>query len=158
MRSFTQFSKGLFATGILAASLVGISGCGPNYSLFKVTVTSKDIPREKISSCLMTITDEQGRLVLDSYQLKAIPGAAGELLVQGCAPSLTPQNIGTLSYSSSRTSGALTFKVEAFDDSNGGHALVQTSEHPNVDPTPYTPKTYNGPNDEISVPITIGIP
>jgi hypothetical protein len=152
MRSFTQFSKGLVATGILAASLLGTSGCGPNYSLFKVTVTSKDIPRDKISACLMTITDDQGRIVLDTYQLKAVYGAAGELLSQGCAAGLTPQNIGTLSYSSSRTSGALTFKIDAFDDSNGGHALVQTGSNS------AQPKTYNGPNDEISVPITIAIP
>jgi hypothetical protein len=155
MRSFTQISKGLVATGILAASLVG--GCGPNYSLFKVTVTSKDIPRDKIGYCLMTITDEQGRLVLDRYQLNAVPGAPGELLQQGCQTGLTPQNIGTLSYSSSRTSGALTFVVEAYDDENGGHTLIQSNDQGSGNnPQTAQPKVYNGPNDEIPVSITIG--
>lgn len=152
MRSFMQFSKGLLATGMLAASLVGISGCGPDYSLFKVTVTSKDSPRNTIDECLMTITDDQGKLVLDRYRLKAIYGAAGEPLIQGCESALTTGNIGTLSYSSSRTSGTLTFQVDAFDNSNGGHKVVQTGKGS------ATPKAYNGPSDEISVPITIGVP
>jgi len=150
MRSFTQYSKGLFATGMLAASLVGITGCGPDYSLFKVSVTSATSPRNQIDECLMTVKDEGGNLVLDGYRLKAVYGAAGEPLIQGCESALTTGNIGTLSYSTSRTSGTLTFQVDAFDNSNGGHKVVQTGAS-----EPKQPKVYNGPNDEISVPITI---
>jgi hypothetical protein len=153
MRSFTQFSKGLLATGMLAASLVGIGGCGPDYSLFKVTVTSSTSPRDDIYECLMTVKDENGNLVLDRYRLKAIYGGAGEHLVQGCEAGLTNTNgtIGTLSYSSSRTSGTLTFQVDAFDNSNGGHKVVQTGAS-----DAKQPKVYNGgANDEVPVTIVI---
>jgi hypothetical protein len=155
MRSFKPFSKGLLVAGLLAASLVGISGCGPDYSLFKVTVNSKDSPRNTIGLCQLTITDENGNLVLDRYHLKPVYGAPdsnGATLLQGCEPSLTTGNIVTLSYSSSRTTGSLTFKVDAIDDSNGGSKLVQTGS------SSADPKVYHGPSDEVPVPITIGVP
>jgi hypothetical protein len=150
MRSFTQFSKGFLATGMLAASLVGISGCGPDYSLFKVTVTSANPDREDIYECLMSVRDENDELVLDRYRLKTVSGGAGEPLIQGCEAGLTTGNIGTLSYSTSRTSGTLTFQVDAFNNKNGDHVLIQTGKS-----DPKQPKVYSGPNDEIPVPVTI---
>jgi hypothetical protein len=120
MRSWTKFSTGLLATGLLAGSLLGMSGCGPNYTLFKVDISSADTPRNSIEECRLTITDENGVVVVDKYVLPAVygpPDSAGNpTLNQGCVAPLTKGNIGTLSYSSSRTTGTLTFRVDAWDN------------------------------------------
>jgi hypothetical protein len=154
---------------MLAASLVGIGGCGPDYALFKVNVTSSTSPRTQIEECFMSIKDEKDKLVLDRYEFHKVYGAAGEPMIQGCEGGLTTDRIGSLSYSSSRTSGTLTFRVNAWDN-NGtrcGHIAdderVAQGDQPASPPCvplqtgngSATPKTYNGPNDEIPVSVTI---
>jgi hypothetical protein len=153
MRSFTQFSKGLFAAGILAISLAGISGCGPDYALFKVDVSSSTSPRNDIEECRMTITNGDGRTVLDSFVLATVagpPDSSGNLtLAQGCGGGITNAHIGTFSYSSSRTTGTLKFRVDAYNasGSNGGQKIVQTGESAAVAPAKYPPE----------VPVTVVI-
>ncbi len=151
MRSLTRFSKGLLAVGVLAGSLLGMSGCGPDYALFRVDVSSATSPRNQIDECRMTITDEKGAVVLDHFLLKAVAGpqdsSGNATLLQGCQSGITNPRIGTFSYSSSRTTGTLTFQVDAYDNSNGGHAVVQTGSSDPIAPKAYPPE----------VPVTITI-
>ena len=112
MRAFTRVSKGLLATLAVAASM-GLAGCGPDYAIFAVRVSSAT-PRNDIDQCRMTITNEKGEKVLDAWVLEAIAGQPGEMLKQGCMSEFTPARVGTFSYSTSRTSGFLTFKVSAY--------------------------------------------
>jgi hypothetical protein len=115
-----RFSKALVVAGMLAGPVLGLCGCGPDYAIFKVNVTSTTSPRNNIEECRLTITDENGHLVLDKYSLDPVYGpldsAGNQTLDQGCAAPLTKANIGVLSYSSSRTSGTLTFRVDAWDN------------------------------------------
>jgi hypothetical protein len=153
MRSFTQVSKALFAAGMLAAALVGTSGCGPDYALFKVSVSSSTSPRNDIELCRMTITDENNRTVLDSFVLETVGGppdsSGNPTLTQGCGGGMTNAYIGAFSYSSSRTTGTLKFRVDAYNapGSNGGQKIVQTGESAPVAPVKYPPE----------VPVTVVI-
>ena len=160
MRSFTRFSKGLLAAGVLAGSLLGMSGCGPDYALFKVEVSSSTSPRNNIEQCRMTITDENGKAVLgavdsngeviptNGFLLKTVAGpndADGHATIsQGCAGGLTQGRIGTFSYSSSRTTGTLTFQVNGLNSDN---VVVQTGSS-----DPFAPKAYP---PEVQVTVTI---
>jgi len=164
MRLFTRFSQGLFAASMLAASLVGMSGCG-EYSLFKVSVTSKDSPRDNIDECLMTIQDENGKTVLDKYHLQRVYGdldtSGNATLKQGCAAGgLTNANIGLFSYSRSSTSGTLTFRVDAWD-TNG--VVCGYTGAPGCQPlqwgksNPVAPKAYSSSADEVGVNLEIKI-
>ena len=71
----------------------------------------------------MDIASERGPVVA-SYPLETIAGgtdqSTGLLLPnkQGCANGMAPANVGNFHYSTSRTSGSLTFTVNAYD-SNG---------------------------------------
>lgn len=162
MRSLTTSSQGLFAAGMLAASLLGISSCGPDYAIFKVEISSSTSPRNNIEECRLTILDEKNVVVLDKYRLPSVygPQVGGALtLAQGCEGGLTNAKIGTLSYSSSRTSGTLTFRVDAWD--NKGDACGHIPDNPNVpgckpvqtgSSAAITPKAYP---PEIPVTITI---
>ena len=119
MRSFTRFSKGLYTALMLAVSGLGLGACGPDYALFKVDITSSKSPRNNIEDCRMTITDEKGVPVLDNYVLGTVAGDPNDTsgtLSQGCSGGITGQKIGRFSYSSSRTSGTLTFQVDAWDN------------------------------------------
>jgi len=140
MRSSKAFSKVLLASGMVAGALLGLGGCGPDYALYKVTISSTTTPRDLIEECRMTITDENNVVVLNHYLLPTrygAPDSAGnQTLDQGCAGNLTKASIGTLSYSSSRTSGTLTFQVDALD--NTGKA-VQTGKK-DANPAPYPPE------------------
>ena len=159
MRSFKRYSKGLFTAGVLAASVLGLGACGPDYALFRVDVTSTKSPRNNIEECHMTITDENGAKVLDQLPLKTVSGPAdtsgNPTLLQGCQGGLTNSNIGSFSYSSSRTGGTLTFQVDAWD--NNGQQCgftgvapclpVQTGNSGPIAPAKYPPE----------VPVTIAI-
>ena len=146
MRSFTQFSKGLFAAGMLATSLVGISGCGPDYALFKVDVSSSTSPRNDIELCRMTVTNGDGRTVLDDFVLETVAGpndsSGNPTLAQGCGGEMTNAHIGVFSYSSSRTSGTLKFRVDAYNapGANGGQKIIQTGESADVATAMYPPE------------------
>lgn len=140
MRSFTRFSRGLFATGMLAASLVGISGCGPDYALFKIHVKSSpksELPAPNgssntaINQCEMTITDQNSKLVLDHFVLKNVTSvdSAGNIVsTTGCEGGLTPIDIGLFSYSTSNTKGTFTFTVDGWDDNHELILQTKTSD------------------------------
>jgi hypothetical protein len=107
MRRFKQLSKMFLASGALAASL---SSCG-DYRVYDVRVTVSDgisaSSREAIFSCTMTISTSD-QTILDSYPLSQDRG--------GCSAGVTKSNVGRFSYTTSRTSGTLTFQVDAQDN------------------------------------------
>jgi hypothetical protein len=144
MRSFAKFSQGLLAAGMLAGSLLSMSGCGPDYAIYKVDVTSAKSPRNDIEECRMTITDENDKVVLENYLLMAVSGppdsSGGPTLIQGCSGGITNARIGTFSYSSSRTSGALIFQVDAYNSPANGSQVVQTGKSGKMAPSPYPPE------------------
>ena len=126
-----------------------ICGCVSPCALFELDITSTTSPRINIEECRLTITDQNGNLALDNYLLHVVAGAdsnGNPVLVSGCAGGLTAVNIGTFTYTTSLTSGSLTFQVNALD-TNGN--IVQTgSSTQNIEAFP--PK--------ISVPLTISAP
>jgi hypothetical protein len=103
MSLFARISKRLLGAGLVAGALLGMGGCG-DYAIYKVDITSIDSSnRSDIAQCRITITAKDSpKPVLDHYVLN------------GCV-GLTNQNIGTFSYSSSRSSGSLNFIVEAYE-------------------------------------------
>jgi len=154
MRHFARFSKGLLGAGLVVGALLSMSGCG-DYALYKVDVSSIDSSnRGDIDQCRLTITDEGGKTVLDHYMLQAVYNGAGDL-VQGCAGTKTKAAIGTFSYSSSRSSGSLTFVVEAYD-ANGYDPTDRTKNrlqwNTSDSPGPISVKTYPP-----EIPVSIAI-
>jgi hypothetical protein len=106
MRGFKQLSKMFLAGGALAASL---SSCG-DYKVYDVHVALSDgiqpKTRDFIVTCTMTISTSD-KTILDSYPLSedACIGA-----------TMKNNNVGRFSYTTSRTSGMLTFQVDAQDN------------------------------------------
>jgi hypothetical protein len=114
----------LLSLGLLSSALGAAGGCGGDYGLFDVHGTFPnaapgDRDREKVEQCKLSITDEKGIKVVDGFVLepKKIPDATLPLgyFYVGCGNTTTPQDIGHLSYSTSRTSGSLTFTIDALD-------------------------------------------
>ena len=119
MRSFKRFSKGLIVAATAATAALGLSTCGPDYTYFRIHVTSAT-PRNDIEECRMDIANEQSKPVLTSYPLESIAGGtdgAGLLLPnkQCCANGMAKADVGNFHYSTSRSSGSLTFTVNAYD-------------------------------------------
>jgi hypothetical protein len=113
MTSLVRFSKGL--VGFLLASGLGLAGCGPDYALFKLQITTSQ-PRNTIDHCAVSVADQKGRCVLDEYQIPSGPLDSTGLFVQyGCAPGLTPSKVGDFSWSTSQVGGTFTFQVNAYD-------------------------------------------
>jgi hypothetical protein len=115
MRGFTGIAKVLLVSAVALGVSSGLAGCGPDYAIFAVTISSAT-PRNDIADCRMTITADNGDKVLDGWVLHQVAGNPGEPLKQGCASELTPAKVGVFSYSTSRSSGSLTFKVNAYSD------------------------------------------
>lgn len=70
----------------------GSIGTGAAYAIFELDITSATSPRSNIKECRLTITDQDGNIVLDNFLLPAVAGAdsAGNpVLVSGCASGLT---------------------------------------------------------------------
>ena len=147
MRFLQRISKGLLGAGLVAGALLAMSGCGPDYAIYKVNISSTDSSTlDSIAQCRITVTpSDSAKPVLDHYVLNGCTG-------------LTNQNIGTFSYSSSRSSGSLNFIVEAYD-ANGYDPTDRTNHrlqwNENDKPGPIAVKAYNGPADEIPVSIAI---
>jgi hypothetical protein len=119
MISYKRLRKVLAVSTLAAAALVGIVACG-DYTYFKVRITSTTTPRNDIEYCRMTITNEAGEAVVNKLQLQSHPqiqpdGTMTLRSDEGCFGGLTNANIGYFSYSTSRSSGSLTFLVEAID-------------------------------------------
>jgi hypothetical protein len=137
MNKLVRFSKGLIATGMLLASGLGLAGCGPDYALFKITVTTSS-PRNTIDTCAISVKDQAGKCVLKEYQFKAGPlDSTGQFLQYGCQGGLTPSKIGSLSWSTSDVSGTFTFQVNAYDTN---HAIEQSATSDSVAAKKYPPE------------------
>lgn len=128
MRTSTLFRNGLCAVGF---ALLGLSGCGPDYAIFKVHVTSAS-PRNDIEACYMTIEDVgTGKLVLDTAPLSketGVDSSGAFTLKQGCQGGVTPANVGYFSYSSSRSSGTLRFTVMGTGNDIGKVLQIRSAE------------------------------
>jgi len=151
MSRFTRFSKGLIAAGMLTGSALGITGCGPDYALFKVHVAASGTATERqpIEECKMYITDESGNPVVSDYLLLGKEYNSANVLVHGCGDAATPTDVGNFSYSTSRSSGSLTFTVNALDNSG---KVVQTGKVSGA------AKPYHATSDEIGLSIQMTKP
>jgi len=153
-----RFSK-LLSLGLLSAAIGGASGCSSDYGLFSVHTTfpaGNATDRQSIEQCKLSIsdgkTDADGNLlpnVVEGYllELRKIPAntALGYYFV-GCGGSnQTPQDIGRISYSTSRTTGSLTFWVDALDNA-GNPVWHGVSDAQAV-------KVFQTANDEVKVEI-----
>jgi hypothetical protein len=153
MGTFTRISRSLLVATVAVAASLGLTTCGPNYAIYSVHVTAAR-PTNNLVTCKMTVTDEGGLAVLYQFPMEQQYGgtdsAGNPTLRQGCGGALTPAsgNIGTFSYSTSRSSGTLTFKVEGYDDSNTKIVQSGTSGPQNV--AAYPP--------EIKVEVTMSLP
>ena len=104
----------------------GSCQCAPPYVFLDVTISSATAPRNNIVECTMVIADENNNvLVKDSPLATRLTSDSNgnPVLVAGCAAGLTREGIGTYAICSSHTSGSLTFRVDAKDDSG---KVVQT--------------------------------
>jgi hypothetical protein len=137
MMSLTRFSRFLFVASVAVGASLGIANCGPDYAIYSIHINAAT-PTNNLAKCQITITDEGGLPVLDHYPLGQQYGTA-DSLAQGCGGALTPANgnIGTFSFSTSRSGGKLTFLVEGLNDSN---EVVQSGSDGPRDVTPYPPE------------------
>jgi hypothetical protein len=138
MGTFTRISRFLLVATVAVAASLGLTTCGPNYAIYAVHVTAAR-PTNNLVTCKMTVTDEGGKDVLYEFPLAQQYGGP-DSLAQGCGGALTPAsgNIGTFSYSTSRSSGTLTFKVEGYDDSNT--KIVQSGKSGATNVAAYPPE------------------
>ena len=151
MREFNRLSRLFLTSGMLAASALGFSGCG-NYALYDVHATTaqsstvpapnetKNSTRTDINQCRLTIVDEHGEdvetgLVL-GYNLWTDPETS-QTAMAGCKGGLTTPKLGEFSYSSSRTSGTLTFRIDGYADDS--MTILQTGHSDPIAPTAYYP-------------------
>jgi hypothetical protein len=144
MRTFTRISRFLLVATVAVVASLGLTTCGPNYAIYAVHVNAAK-PTNNLVTCKMTVTDESGLAVLYEFPLAQQSGgtdSSGNLkpLGQGCGGALTPANgdIGTFSYSTSRSSGTLTFTVEGYDDS--GTKIVQLGKSSPTNVAAYPPE------------------
>jgi hypothetical protein len=146
MVSLTRFSRLLFVATVAVGASLGITNCGPDYSIYSVHVTAAK-PTNNLATCKITITDQGGVPVVNKLPLGQQSGGI-DTLRQGCGGALTPTsgNIGTFSYSTSRSGGTLNFLVEGYDDSN---KIVQSGRADGVNVVPYPP--------EIKVEVTMAM-
>ena len=124
---------------VIAIPPVSTAGCGSTFAAFAIQVTSA-APRNNIEECKISITDENGEAVLSSYVLPTVVGqdSGGSPFVrQGCAGGLTPANVGTFYYITSRASGSLRFQVDALDASG---VVVQTGSTSLTTARPFPPE------------------
>lgn len=143
------FSR-LLSLGLVAAALVGAASCNSDYALYKVhptfapTVGPND--RIPIELCRLVITDDKGGVVLNDSEILKWRKINDSTSV-GCAGGgATSKDLGVLSYSSSLTTGQLTFKVEAL---NNDREVIFSGE------TTASAKVFSGGQSEVTVDILI---
>jgi hypothetical protein len=146
-----RLSNGFLALGLLSASLLGATSCNSEYGLFSISaqfsVGQTAADRQNIESCKLTITDEKGDKIVSGYLIPQKRDSENNL-VSGCGAAETPQRIGTdiISYSTSRTSGQLTFTMDAL---NNTEDVVQSgSDTKGV-------KVFHSKGDIVPVDITL---
>jgi hypothetical protein len=147
------FSK-LLSLGLLSTAMIGVGSCNSDYALYKIHPTFSDAVRPNdripVEQCRLVITDDKGVVVLNSIAILA-SHKINDTTSVGCAGGgATPKDLGVLSYSSSLTTGQLTFKVEALDNNNTVLFSGETTQSAKVFSNPKT--------DEVSVDILIAKP
>jgi hypothetical protein len=143
------------SVGLLSTALLGAAGCNSDYALYKVHPTFSDAvkaaDRGPVELCRLIIKDDEGGIVLNDSEilrLRKISSDSNSDTYVGCGGGSTPKDLGILSYSSSLTTGHLTFTVEAFDNVPD-HVIFSGS-------TPTNAKVFANPNsDEINVDISL---
>jgi hypothetical protein len=150
MSGLHRVSRLFLAGGMLAVSTLFLGSCG-NYALFKLHVTTAPTSpvsppngtggsnRGQIDQCYLTVTDENNVKVVDGYLLlaPATTDSAGNLVVKGCKAGFTPADLELLSYSTSRTSGTLTFRVDGYDSDH--KVILQAGKSGAVAPKAFPP-------------------
>ena len=124
-----RLSKRLLSLGLLSGFAAAAGSCGSDYALFKIHVAFSGNEQandyQDVEHCRLSIADEKGGNVLSGYELtyrqvKYMDGnGQQQTKMAGCSGGVTPKDVDTISYSTSRTSGTLTFTVDALDN-NGG--------------------------------------
>jgi hypothetical protein len=123
MHSHKRSSKCAQLAALAVTAALGVSACGPDYTYFRVHVTAAGIQadRDPIDHCYMTIMDSSNKDVVKQWRLQATYASdpdGNPVIDQGCGPNMTKSSVGNFSYSTSRTSGSLVFKVDAVDANN----------------------------------------
>lgn len=147
----TRISHTLFTATIAAVSVLGLGACGPDYSLFKVHITiqaANQTELDDIDTCKISVFADSNETVpvLKDFLLEHTSNA-------GCLAGFTKSTVGDFSYSTSRKSGALKFRVNAYSvttDSNGNNKLLKTGASDMIQVAPYPP--------EIVVPVSAKSP
>jgi hypothetical protein len=145
MRLSARFARTFLTVGMLVGSALGFGGCGRDYALYKVHIQFKSAANaqaplilpanlENVAYCQVTISDESGNPVLENSP------------INGCATSVTPSDLGYLSYSTSRTTGSLKFTMTAYDDSN---KAVDTGSTDLIPVKAYPPEIGGPPNGDL---------
>jgi hypothetical protein len=145
----------LFSLGLLSTALLGAAGCNSDYALYKVHPMFSDAvkasDRGLVEKCRLVITDDKGGIVLNDSEilkLRKISSDSNNDVYVGCSGGSTPKDLGVLSYSSSLTTGRLTFTVEALDNV-ADHVIFSGSTTENA-------KVFANPkSDEITVDISL---
>lgn len=125
MAFFASFAKKLVATLVLGGAAVGLGGCG-DYALFAIHVKVAT-PVDTIDSCTFTVTDESGKPVVKEWHYSPCESIQ----------NYTSGDLGTFSYSASRTSGTLSFEIQALDSTS---KLLQQATADNVAVAKYPPE------------------
>lgn len=140
-------NKPLFL-GLVAGVLALAAGCGSDYALFNVhgkfNVSENASDWQNVEYCHLSVTDSNGVPVIQNYTLPTVQVDSNTFT--GCRGGQTERDIGHLSYSTSRTSGTLTFTIDGVDNSN---TVVQSGS------TNATVKVFHSASDEVPVEITI---
>ena len=119
--------------GLAAALLLSTSGCSDPYTYFNVHVTLEqqgstlvdNATQRQIYSCLIYVLAD-GKQIEDGTELRTLPGPVA------CKAPDTPLDIGTMDYSSKRSSGTLEFIINMKD--TDGLIIVQGSTEGGVRP------------------------
>jgi hypothetical protein len=119
MKTRTRLTSWLFGLSALAG-LTCLGSCSSEYSYFTVDM-KLNLPTttlDNIGTCTLTIMNESLNpdYPVEIYTLKKGTDDRGNSI--GCGSGMSNQNIGKLNYSAMRTSGTLTFLLQAFETDN----------------------------------------
>jgi hypothetical protein len=112
--------------GLGAALVLSTSGCGDPYTYFNVHVTLQqsgsnlvdNATQRQIYSCLVYVLAD-GKQIENGTELRTLPGPVA------CKAPDTPLDVGTMDYSTKRSSGTLEFIINMKD--TDGLVIVQGS-------------------------------
>jgi hypothetical protein len=152
-----QLSMKLLSFGVLA--MLGAGGCSSDYGLFNVEIRFADaenlVDYQNVELCSLSVTDDKGVYLLREYFLEyrevvyKDPGGNMVTAMAGCSGGVTPKHVDYVSFSTSRTSGQLTFTANAYKNNN---EVVQTGS------AKQSIKVFHGGSDEQHVDVVMSLP